>query len=442
MVDGHARARPRRTARRRRRLPPRRTSAGVSRGADAAHRATCSPIRTSATSASPTSCGTKSSRSCRWAKQPVFDATVPGTHNFVANGIVAHNSIEQDADVVMFIYRDEYYNPESDQRGMAEIIVSKHRNGPTGVDALAFLDQYTKFANLAPDDASTRPCSRPRRSAASRPRCTRVGTCFVKTSDDRELRRGASTSPAACSSRRCSCSPGCPARTRGRSCSHRRSSTSRTSYALVSAYHHGDFSLAYPLARGGGALGRGGARARSSSRDSLPRRVDRTLVVVAVGLASLVRPARTAARSCYAVLTAAMIGCVHGRSTPRARGRPTTGSRTTCALDARVGDRDVTRSARRGPAPDLVASCPRRGGATDRRASCLTAAYGLVLVAVRHAPVGYVATLRESSVVLGAVVGLAVLHEPLGGRRLRLVDHRHGRPRRPRDLPLTHVRTA
>lgn len=81
--------------------------------------------------------------------QPVFDATVPGTHNFVANGIVAHNSIEQDADIVLFIYRDEYYNPESDQRGMAEIIVAKHRNGPVGHTRLAFLEQYTKFANLA-----------------------------------------------------------------------------------------------------------------------------------------------------------------------------------------------------------------------------------------------------------------------------------------------------
>jgi replicative DNA helicase len=80
---------------------------------------------------------------------PVYDATVNGTHNFVANGIVAHNSIEQDADVVLFIYRDEYYNSESDQRGMAEIIVSKHRNGPTGSTRLAFRDQYTQFANLA-----------------------------------------------------------------------------------------------------------------------------------------------------------------------------------------------------------------------------------------------------------------------------------------------------
>jgi replicative DNA helicase len=82
-------------------------------------------------------------------EQPVFDATVPSTHNFVANGVVAHNSIEQDADVVIFIYRDEYYNPESAQRGMAEIIVAKHRNGPTGASRLAFLEQYTKFANLA-----------------------------------------------------------------------------------------------------------------------------------------------------------------------------------------------------------------------------------------------------------------------------------------------------
>ena len=48
-------------------------------------------------------------------------------------------------------YRDEIYNPESDQRGTAEIIVAKHRNGPTGVTRLAFLDHFTKFANMARD---------------------------------------------------------------------------------------------------------------------------------------------------------------------------------------------------------------------------------------------------------------------------------------------------
>ncbi|MCB1248886.1 MAG: replicative DNA helicase [Acidimicrobiales bacterium] len=82
-------------------------------------------------------------------EQDVYDATVPGTHNFVADGIVVHNSIEQDADVVMFIYRDEVYNPESPDRGTAEILLAKHRNGPTGMVRLAFLDHYTKFANMA-----------------------------------------------------------------------------------------------------------------------------------------------------------------------------------------------------------------------------------------------------------------------------------------------------
>src|SRR5262249_56856310 len=54
-------------------------------------------------------------------------------------------SIEQDSDVVMFIYRDEVYNPESTERGVAEIIVSKQRNGPIGVKRLVFLAPYTRF---------------------------------------------------------------------------------------------------------------------------------------------------------------------------------------------------------------------------------------------------------------------------------------------------------
>ena len=58
-------------------------------------------------------------------------------------------ALEQDADVVMFIYRDEVYNQDTPARGEAEIIVAKHRNGPIGVDKLAFLGQFTKFADLA-----------------------------------------------------------------------------------------------------------------------------------------------------------------------------------------------------------------------------------------------------------------------------------------------------
>jgi replicative DNA helicase len=58
-------------------------------------------------------------------------------------------SIEQDADVVMFVYRDDYYNEESDQQGLAEVIVAKHRNGPTDAIKLSFLKRYAKFADLA-----------------------------------------------------------------------------------------------------------------------------------------------------------------------------------------------------------------------------------------------------------------------------------------------------
>ena len=60
-------------------------------------------------------------------------------------------SLEQDSDLVFFVYRDEYYlGEESDQQGIAEVILAKHRNGPTGVTKLSFLRRYAKFADLAP----------------------------------------------------------------------------------------------------------------------------------------------------------------------------------------------------------------------------------------------------------------------------------------------------
>ena len=62
-------------------------------------------------------------------------------------------SIEQDADVVMFIYRDEVYDNDSPDKGLAEIIIAKHRNGPTGTARLAFMPQYTLFGNATPQAA-------------------------------------------------------------------------------------------------------------------------------------------------------------------------------------------------------------------------------------------------------------------------------------------------
>ncbi|MCX6812408.1 MAG: replicative DNA helicase [Candidatus Berkelbacteria bacterium] len=81
--------------------------------------------------------------------EEVFDITVPGEHNFVANDIVVHNSIEQDADVVMFIYRDDYYDENSEKKGVTEILIRKHRNGPIGNVALFFNAEQMRFRDLA-----------------------------------------------------------------------------------------------------------------------------------------------------------------------------------------------------------------------------------------------------------------------------------------------------
>ena len=82
-------------------------------------------------------------------EQPVYDATVPGTHNYAANGIIIHNSIEQDSDVVMFIYRDALYDREKADDGDTELIVAKHRNGPIGTVHLTFLPRFAKFEDGA-----------------------------------------------------------------------------------------------------------------------------------------------------------------------------------------------------------------------------------------------------------------------------------------------------
>ena len=83
-------------------------------------------------------------------EEEVFDLTVDTLHNFVAANTIVHNSIEQDADLVAFVYRDEYYNgEESDSQGLAEVILAKHRNGPTDSVKLSFLKRYAKFTDMA-----------------------------------------------------------------------------------------------------------------------------------------------------------------------------------------------------------------------------------------------------------------------------------------------------
>jgi len=82
--------------------------------------------------------------------QPVYDATVLGTHNFVANGINVHNSIEQDADVVILLHREDAYEKESPRAGEADLIVAKHRNGPTATVTVAFQGHYSRFVDMAP----------------------------------------------------------------------------------------------------------------------------------------------------------------------------------------------------------------------------------------------------------------------------------------------------
>ena len=83
-------------------------------------------------------------------EEEVFDLTVPGEQSWLADGIVSHNSgaLEQDADVILFIYREEVYDRDTPRKGIADIIVAKQRNGPTGEFRLTFLGEFTRFENL------------------------------------------------------------------------------------------------------------------------------------------------------------------------------------------------------------------------------------------------------------------------------------------------------
>ena len=84
--------------------------------------------------------------------EDVYDLTVPGPASWIANfSIVSHNSgaIEQDADVIMFIYRDVVYNKECENPHIAEVILGKNRHGATGTVETHFEGRFTRFENLS-----------------------------------------------------------------------------------------------------------------------------------------------------------------------------------------------------------------------------------------------------------------------------------------------------
>lgn len=186
--------------------------------------------------------------------------------------------------------------------------------------------------------------------------------------------------------------------------------------ALVAAYHHGDFSLAYPLARGGGAViaALGGVWLLG---DVLGGWSWLAIAIVVGGLVSLIRPGTTGASIGWALLTAVAIASytlIDSRGARLASSGVQYGFALMPFTAVTISGLNLVRG--RGPA--LLATIPRSWWRYLIAGSFLTVAYTLVLVAVRFAPVGYVTMLRESSVVIGAVAGWVLLHERLGRHRV------------------------
>jgi drug/metabolite transporter (DMT)-like permease len=185
--------------------------------------------------------------------------------------------------------------------------------------------------------------------------------------------------------------------------------------ALARAYQHGDFSFAYPLARGGGALvaAIGGVAFLS---DHLSALAWLAIAIVVGGLATLVRPGVNRTALLFAGLTAVTIGTYTTLDAAGARRSSGFGYGIALVIVSGVVMTLGGVALGRGPAFLRVMRRDWRRFVLGGAASTL--AYSLVLAAARLAPVGYVAALRESSVILGAGAGWLLLHERLGRGRL------------------------
>lgn len=187
--------------------------------------------------------------------------------------------------------------------------------------------------------------------------------------------------------------------------------------ALVRAYHHADFSFAYPLARGGGALlaAIGGVAFLSDDLSALSWLA---IAIVVAGLASLVRPHVGLLALGWALLTALTIGVYTTLDAAGAR-RSDSGLAYGIVLVIASGAAMSVVGVALGRGRELVAHVRSKAGVRVLAGGVATVvAYSMVLAAVRLAPVGYVAALRESSVVLGAAAGWLLLHERLGRARV------------------------
>jgi replicative DNA helicase len=82
-------------------------------------------------------------------ERDVYDGTVSGTHNFVANLVCLHNSLEQDADMVILLHRPDAFERDDPRGGEADLILGKHRNGPTKTVTVAHQLHLSRFTNMA-----------------------------------------------------------------------------------------------------------------------------------------------------------------------------------------------------------------------------------------------------------------------------------------------------